>query len=144
MDYESLPHLLARVDLFADLPADARGAMAERGTVMSFQPGRVVVRQGADDAGIPLVVEGSGVVSVDDVERATLARGDYFGEISLLDNAPRSATVTAGPDGLRTFTLSPLVFSELLAERPAMARVLLTALCGRIRRIEASRVPAAD
>jgi CRP-like cAMP-binding protein len=61
--------------------------------------------------------------------------GDYFGEISMIDGSPRSATVISGPEGLKTFALSALAFAPML-DRPDVSRVLLRALCARIRSIQ--------
>ena len=132
---------IVRVELLSDLPENAVDELVQRGAAFSFKPDRVIVEQGSKDSGLQLVLEGSASVLVNDVPRGTVSEGDYFGEMSLIDGAPRSATVVAGPDGAKTFTVSPLVFSELLDKYPGIARSLLTTLTTRIRSLESSLEP---
>jgi len=95
-----------------------------------------MVKQGDKDSGLQVVLEGEAQVSVNDVPRASLGEGDYFGEMSLIDGAPRSATVTAGADGAKTVTISPLTFNEVLDAYPEVSRSLLSHLVARIRSLE--------
>jgi CRP-like cAMP-binding protein len=127
---------LSRVQLLQSIPEAAIDLLVQRSTTMTVQPGTVMVQQGSTDSGLGLVLEGTAVVEVNGVERATLGEGDYFGEMSLIDGAPRSATVTAGPDGAKTLTISPLTFREVLESQPAVARDLLPHLVARIRSLE--------
>ena len=96
----SLQTMLAHVDLLEVLPDDFRAELSQHCTTLSYRPGRVVVRQGSPEPGPQLVVEGRAEVSLDGVAGTTMVPGAHFAEISLLDHQPRSATVTAGPDGL--------------------------------------------
>ncbi len=132
-----LAEKLSSVDLFSGLDQRTLDSLVQRGTTMSFPAGRVVAEQDRDGSTFHLVLEGSATVSVNGVERAVVTDGHYFGEMSLLDGAPRSATIVAGADGLKTFTVSQLRFSELLDEEPQVARLLCTALVARIRGLEA-------
>jgi CRP/FNR family cyclic AMP-dependent transcriptional regulator len=129
---------LSRVELLQDVPDDALDELVQRATTMKLQPGRVLVQQGNADSGLQLVLEGSADVEVNGVKRGSLAEGDYFGEMSLIDGAARSATVTAGPDGAKTLTVSPLTFKEVLDTYPGVARSLLVHLVTRIRSLESS------
>lgn len=138
MAFESMSARLAKVDLFAGLSDEARDSIVVAGSTMTHSPGRTVVEQGSSDIGFRLILEGEAVVEVNGVERARMAAGDYFGEISLLDHSPRSATVRAGDSGMKTFAISALAFEPLLERHPDMSRVLLNALCARIRSIEAA------
>jgi CRP/FNR family cyclic AMP-dependent transcriptional regulator len=126
---------LGRIELFADLPEDTLDDLVQRGTTFTMDPGERVVTEGADDVGLRVVLEGTADITVNGESRPPLGAGDYFGEISLIDGAPRSATVIAGPEGLTTFALSSLAFAPMI-DRPEVARVLLKALCARIRSIE--------
>jgi CRP/FNR family cyclic AMP-dependent transcriptional regulator len=130
---------LSRVELLSSVTGDALDELAQRATTMTLQPGSVMVKQGNVDSGLGLVLEGTAEVTVNDVPRGTLREGDYFGEMSLIDGAPRSATVTAGPDGAKTLTLSPLTFREVLDAHPDVARGLLAHLVARIRALEESQ-----
>jgi CRP/FNR family cyclic AMP-dependent transcriptional regulator len=136
MSHESLPRLLAKIDLFEGLPENLLSDLISRGTMLTVPAGRPVVEQGSHDAGLQVVLEGSAEVSVNGAARPPLARGGYFGEISLIDGLPRSATVAAGPDGLTTFALSSLAFAPVIRENPKVAGALLNALCARIRSLE--------
>jgi CRP-like cAMP-binding protein len=133
----ALRESLAEVDLFQGMSAVTINELIHRGTKLKVAPGRVLVEQGSTDAGLQLILEGSAIVSVNGVERGKLEAGQYFGEISLLDGAPRSATVVAGPEGAQTFALSSIAFSDLLDAHPDIARSLLKILTARIRSIEA-------
>ncbi len=126
---------LARIDLFAGLSETTLADLVQRGTTFTTSPGRRVVEQGANDVGLQVVLDGTADVSVNGVRRPSLILGDYLGEISMIDGAPRSATVVAGPDGLTIFRLSALAFAPML-EDPTVARTLLKALCARIRSLE--------
>lgn len=126
---------LGGIDLFAGLPDGTLRDLSQRGTTFTLAPGRRVVEQGSQDVGLEVVLEGTADVSVNGERRPSMGPGDYFGEISMIDGAPRSATVVAGPDGLTTFRLSALAFAPVL-DNPDVARTLLKALCARIRALE--------
>jgi CRP/FNR family cyclic AMP-dependent transcriptional regulator len=136
MVHESVPRFLAGIDLFEGLPKEVLSDLAGRGTTLTTQPGSQVVEQGSSDSGLQVVLEGSAEVSVNGVARNPLGPGDYFGEISLIDGQPRSATITSGPDGLTTFALSALAFAPVIKDNPDVAQSLLKALCARIRSLE--------
>ena len=127
---------LARVQLLQNLPEDALDELVQRASTMRHQPGRVMVKQGDKESGLQVVLEGGAEVFVNDVPRTPLGEGDYFGEMSLIDGAPRSATVTAGADGAKTLTISPLTFNEILEAYPEVSRSLLIHLVARIRSLE--------
>ena len=84
-----------------------------------------------------MITEGEATVSVDGVDHATLGPGTYFGEISLIDGGPRSATVTAATD-LKTVSLTSWDFNALLDQFPELSRTLLIQLCRRLRTVEKS------
>ena len=62
MSHESLPELLARVDLFEGVPDVCIDELIQAGSTMHTKPGNVVVREGSDDAGLHIVMDGSAVV----------------------------------------------------------------------------------
>lgn len=139
MESGGLSDQLALVDLFSGLDRKTLDSLVQRGTTMTFPAGRIVAEQDRDGSTFHLVLTGSATVSVSGEDVTTLSPGGYFGEMSLLDGAPRSATVIAGPEGLKTFTVSQLRFSELLDEDPQVTRKLCVSLVARIRTIEAER-----
>lgn len=138
MAYQTLPSILAGIDLFSGLPDAVIADLVTAGTTHSTPPGGVVATQGSSDAGLRVVLEGSAEVDVSGVHRSAIETGGYFGEMSLIDGAGRSATLTAGPDGLKTFAISSLSFSPLIDKHPQLARALLNALVARVRQLEAA------
>ena len=139
MPHESLPELLARVDLFEGVPDVCIDELIQAGSTMHTKPGNVVVREGSDDAGLHIVMDGSAVVDVGgDLQSEKLGPGDYFGEISVIDGGARSATITAGDQGLDTFMVSPLEFWSILERQPQLARPLLRHLATRVRELDAT------
>lgn len=136
MAYESKSKLLSRIDLFSGVPEDVLSDIASAGSTFSTPPHASAVTQGTGSSGLHVIMEGSAEVEVNGSRRLPMGPGDYFGEISVIDGAGRSATIIAGEDGLKTFAISPRNFSGLIDRHPTLARSLLTALCARIRSLE--------
>ena len=136
MQVPELARRLASVEFFSGLSDGTRRRIAEHIVEMTHRPGRHLTDQGTEGAGFHLILEGSADVEVNGVRRTTLGEGDSFGEISLIDGEPRSATVIAGADGLRTGAISPLAFQPLLDD-PEVSRGLLKVVTARLRASEA-------
>jgi CRP/FNR family cyclic AMP-dependent transcriptional regulator len=126
---------LRNVAIFRGLDEKELHRIAEVGKEVRFAAGKVIARQDEGGAGFHLIMEGRVSVDVDGHERARLGSGTYFGEMSLLDGLPRSATVTT-EEPTTTFALTSWQFLPLLDEYPSISRALLVELCGRLRRVE--------
>lgn len=128
---------LRSVDLFSGLSDKDLRVIAECGSVHEHPAGSVMAEQDQTGIGFHLILSGSADVEVSGQPRGTMGVGDHFGEISLIDGEPRSATVRVGPEGATTFSVTSWRFTPLLDEYPAMTRALLKELCARLRRAEA-------
>jgi hypothetical protein len=128
--------LVRRIALFEGLEDDEVAGIAERMRRCVFEAGDVVIERDADGDSMFFVVEGllDVLVSVDDAPEPLLvgqmAAGDFFGEMSLLTGAPRSATVRAVVSTV-AFEITRDDIHELITTRPDVAR--------RISRIVAER-----
>ena len=126
---------LAATDLFGSLGKRALEAIAAQTRVVDHPPGREITEEGGNATGFHLIRSGKASVTVHGEPRADLGPGDYFGEISLIDGLPRTATVTAdGP--LTTLSLASWSFRPILDEQPEVARALLNVLCKRLRAVQ--------
>lgn len=128
--------MLGHVDLLAGVGEPVLNELIARGSTRTYQPGSLLVQQGATDAGLQVVLDGSARVLVHDTEVGAMAPGNFLGEISLIDGAPRSATVVAGEQGCKTFTISPLAFWQVVESNPSVSRSMLVALATRLRAAE--------
>ena len=128
--------MLGNIDLFAEVPIAIREEMSTRGATRLVPAGHPIVTQGQEDAGLQLVVSGTADVVVHGNPVRTLSTGDYFGEISLIDGRPRSATIVAGSEGCTTFTVSPLLFWQIVEANPGIARGVMKGLTQRLRGAE--------
>jgi CRP-like cAMP-binding protein len=129
---------LARVPLFAGLSPGDLSRVIEIAKEVHFDPGRPVVEADKSGVGFHLVLDGGADVQVGGAVVATFGPGDYFGEMSVLDGKPRSATVVA-TSALTTLSIPAWNFESLLSKHPSMMRALLNELSGRIRRSESLR-----
>jgi CRP/FNR family cyclic AMP-dependent transcriptional regulator len=135
----TLKDSLCAVELFCELPDDVVEELISHGSTLTAAAGVPLVTQGDPTSGLHMIIEGSAAVTVDGRPVGTLSVGDYFGEMSLIDGAPRSATITAGPDGATAFRLSPAAFTQLMEMHPHTTVLLLKGLVARVRRLEAER-----
>jgi len=132
---EDLIDKLRTVAIFRGLDEKELKRIVAAGKEVHFDTGKVVAQQDGGAAGFHLVMDGEVSVVVDGHERARLGPGTYFGEMSLLDGLPRSATVKA-EEPTTTFALTSWQFLPLLGEYPSISRALLVELCARLRRVE--------
>jgi len=86
---------LARHALFADVPADALAALDEAVHVVEFDEGDWVLREGGENCGLHVIIEGEAGVVVNGEERSRVQAGMFFGEISALLKEPVAADVFA-------------------------------------------------
>src|SRR5262245_16220084 len=86
---------LASVDLFSHLSKRQLGKLKDRAREVRHSAGQEVAHEGLGALAFHLVLDGTAQVTLHGREVRTLGPGDYFGEISMIDGKPRSATITA-------------------------------------------------
>jgi len=114
---------LGRTDLLRDLPPEELRTIEERVSLVSFGPGQVIFERGAAPDAIFLVRAGHVKVERDGVIVNTLSRGEFFGEMAVLDNVARSATC-AGIDHVELVRIEALDFIDLIARFPTVREKL--------------------
>jgi CRP/FNR family cyclic AMP-dependent transcriptional regulator len=124
--------VLRRVPLFADLNRRELEKIARLFKERRFSEGETVVREGSGAAAFFLIDSGEAMVSVGGKKRGTLEPGDYFGEIALIDEGARSATITASSD-LVCYGLTFWDFRPLVQENAAIGWKLLQSLAKKLR-----------
>ena len=123
---------LRRIPLFSACTDGELELIASRTTEIHADAGEVLAREGRTGREFVVIVEGTAKVFVADRQVAVLGAGDFFGEVALLDNGPRTATVVADTD-LVADVSSQQEFAELIEGAPTLARTLLVGLAQRLR-----------
>jgi CRP/FNR family cyclic AMP-dependent transcriptional regulator len=131
--------LLQRVPLFSGLGRRELERVANSMKERRFQEGDVVTAEGRGGVGFFVIEEGEAKVSVHDEERAHLGPGDYFGEIALITESDRTATITAETD-MRCYGMTMWDFRPLVEQNASIAWQLIQMLANRLREAEARAV----
>ncbi len=131
---ERIRHL-QRVPLFSGFNENDLRRITAISRIVEAPKGTVVTRIGDPGDSFFVVIDGTVAVRTPVGTGAELHPGDFFGEMSLLDGEPRSATIEAVTD-LRLLVVDRDHFWRLFDETPDLARGMLTILSRRVRRLE--------
>jgi CRP/FNR family cyclic AMP-dependent transcriptional regulator len=127
---------LRSVALFAGMPERDLEKIAQQMREVRHPAGTEITVQGREGVGFLIILDGQAEVSTMDGRTRSLGPGDHFGEMALLDQGGRSATVTAATD-LHLAAIAEWNFKPFLLEHPEVAYRLLQVLSRRIRDAEA-------
>jgi CRP/FNR family cyclic AMP-dependent transcriptional regulator len=123
---------LRTVPLFEECSNRQLKSVANITKVFDVPAGTVIARAGEPGDEFFLICDGSARVEVSPDKHVVLGPGKFFGEMSLLDGGPRSATVIANTP-VRLFAIARRNFSALLNDVPGLIQILLVTLSRRVR-----------
>lgn len=121
---EEIADILAGFSLFGDLQTSQLLAVAGAFDEALFPAGERILRQGLTGSAFYVILEGAADVVVDGTQRATLHRGDFFGEVSILLGEPPTADVVATTPLSCIVVAGPAVEAFLLSYPRVMYRML--------------------
>jgi CRP-like cAMP-binding protein len=133
---QDLAELLTGVGLFSRCTKRERQTIARHAQAAELPGGTDLVREGEPGDALFLILEGEAVVRRDGHDVGRVGPGSHFGELAILDGAPRSATVVAATD-VKVAVLGIRMFRTLLREFPELAEQLLIGLAGELRKAQA-------
>jgi CRP/FNR family transcriptional regulator, cyclic AMP receptor protein len=119
--------LLQRVPLFSDLDRKELERIAASMKERTFSEGDTVTAEGSSGVGFFIIESGNAKVTVGGEDRRRLGPGDYFGEVALLNESARTATITAESE-LKCYGLTSWEFRPLVETQPSIAWKLLQAM----------------
>jgi CRP/FNR family transcriptional regulator, cyclic AMP receptor protein len=135
---------IARVPMFGHLPEKERKHLAAGFKERTFPAGKVISEAGQEGVGFFVIDSGTASVTVGGKLRRTLGSGDFFGEMALIEDWIRTATITADSE-LRCYGLTAWDFRPMVQTHPDVAWALLVTMARRVRELEAAaREPAPD
>ena len=126
------PQLLKKVELFSGLDDKEAKKLAPLFKERDFSAGDAMAEEGKHGIGFFVIESGSAKVTVHGEERTTLGPGSYFGEVALIDDGPRTATVTADSD-VKAHVLVAWDFRAMVKEDPDLAWGLLRGIAQMLR-----------
>ena len=122
---------LAKFTVFADLDGDELQTLLEQSAVESYPAGHRIINAGEVGLCMYVILSGNVRVTVnkgqEELELASLIPGDFFGEVALVDDGPRSASVTA-TDACELLCITRTTLGVLAALHPEAAIELLAAI----------------
>lgn len=137
--------LLRNIPMFAKMEPSKLKLLAFTSERLTYEPGQVLFNQGDMGDAAYIIVEGEAVVVVDtpkgQLTLATLTRNDFVGEIAILCDVPRTATVQAKSQ-LVTLVISKELFFRLVSEFPQMAVEIMRELAHRVEKTTAQLTAA--
>ena len=126
---------LQRVPLFSGFDEAELRRVAELSRIAEVAAGTAVTQIGEPGDSFFIIIDGTVAVRTPIGAASQLQPGDFFGEMSLVDGEPRSATIVATTD-LRLLIVDRSHFWRLLDETPDLVRRILTIMSRRVRRLE--------
>jgi pyruvate,water dikinase len=127
--------VVQKVRLFAGLEPDEVAEVRQLFKERVFEKGETVIKEGSGGAAFYVIESGHALVTIGGEPRATLGPGDYFGEIALIDEGVRIATITATTD-LMCYGLTLWEFRPLVEQNGVIAWKLLQTLARELRQAE--------
>ena len=122
---------LGQCPFFADLSRSELIDLAKATEDMEVEEGKALTREGESGREFFVIIDGEVSVTKDGNEIRSMGPGDFFGEIALIEDTPRTATVTAKTP-LRFFVLTRQSFRSLLAHQPELEQKVQAALEERL------------
>jgi len=126
---------LRRVPLFSGFSERDLRQVIETSKIVEARAGAVLTTAGEPGDSFFVIIDGKAAVQTPVGVGDPLEPGDFFGEMSLLDGEPRSATITA-KTAVRLLVVERAHFWRLLDEAPGLTRQILMVLSRRVRRLE--------
>src|SRR3954453_17272808 len=130
---------LSNVRLFSNLTKKELAAVGRASDELEVDAGRILVQEGASGHEFFLILEGQAAVKRAGRKIASLGPGQYFGEMALLDRAPRNATVVADTP-MRVLVLAQREFNDVVDAVPGLAHKMLRSMATRLREADARSV----
>ena len=127
--------LIQQVPLFSTLDKGELRGLASSMKERKFDEGDTIATEGQSGIGFFIIDEGEAGVSVGGEERATLKHGDYFGEVALIDDGARTATITA-KSPLKCYGITSWEFRPLVEGNAGLAWKMLQIMAKRLRDAE--------
>jgi CRP/FNR family transcriptional regulator, cyclic AMP receptor protein len=123
--------LIRKAPLFAHLSKRELEQIAQLADEIDLREGKEMTRQGSRGREFFVLLEGGADVKKDGRKINTLGAGDFFGEIALVSDSPRTATVTA-TSPVRALVITDRSFKRLMKDMPQMQAKVLSALAERV------------
>lgn len=130
---------LAALPFLKNCPRKELATVDRHTTYVRVAAGTTLCAEGAPGQEAFIIASGEADVTIDGVRMARLAAGSVVGEMALLENAPRSATVTAATP-MAVLAMSTRDFATIIEQAPTVSRRLLVTLAGRLRDADARAV----
>jgi CRP/FNR family cyclic AMP-dependent transcriptional regulator len=124
--------LIGSVPFFSGLDSKSKKALLAQGREMTYKAGDTIVTEGTTGVGFFLILDGKAEVRKQGKLQATLSRGQFFGEMSLIDDMPRSADVIA-VQPTKCWAITSWSFASLIKVHPELALGMLKEVVKRLR-----------
>lgn len=132
METKKVISLLQKTPIFAKTSETSLEAMLKSAVQKSAEAGTKIVEKGQSGVGFYLILDGEAEVVADGKKLAELRPGDFFGELSVIDGAPRTADVVAKTD-VTSLVVTQWAMRSLISSHPEIALSMLEELCKRLR-----------